>query len=346
MAKLYNLARMTTATVGTGTITLGSASPSYLTFALAGVLNGDIVDYAILDGANSEIGTGTYTSAGTTLTRTVTKSTNSNAAISLSGTATVFIDARAETIITAPLIRSYLAGLTLSSAGGSSTFGISAGVSVDSTNFDTMILASAYTKTTGAWAVGTANGALDTGAIANATWYHVYEIKRPDTGVVDIAISLSASSPTTGSNIPVAYTLFRRIGSMLTNNTAFWLKFNQLGDEFLWDNTVQDANAVALSTVVSAALSTPPGVQTQALIFFFANPGSQIFFHLTSLDSADIIPSVTSFTTVSVTGAPATWDGLLRTDTSRQIRIRASASVTGGYYIQTRGYIDRRGRDA
>lgn len=101
MAKLYNLARMTSSTTGTGTITLGSAVSGYLTFALAGAASGDVVDYAIKDGANSEIGTGTYTVAAGpvyTLTRTVTKSTNSNAAISLSGAAEVFISPRAETL--------------------------------------------------------------------------------------------------------------------------------------------------------------------------------------------------------------------------------------------------------
>lgn len=96
MAKLYNLARMTTATTGTGTITLGSAASGYLTFANAGVQNGDTVTYAIVDGSNREIGRGVYTSSGTTLTRNVLKSTNSNTAINLSGTAEVFITAAAE----------------------------------------------------------------------------------------------------------------------------------------------------------------------------------------------------------------------------------------------------------
>jgi hypothetical protein len=96
MAKLFNLARMTTATVGAGTITLGSAVTGFLTFANAGVANLDVVTYSIKDGANSEIGYGTYTSSGTTLTRNVTKSTNSNAAISLSGSAEVAITGRAE----------------------------------------------------------------------------------------------------------------------------------------------------------------------------------------------------------------------------------------------------------
>lgn len=100
MAKLYDLARMTTATTGTGTITLGSAVNPYLTFANAGVQDQDVVTYAIQDVNNSEIGRGTYTASGTTLSRTVLKSTNSNAAINLSGTAQVFITLAAEDLST------------------------------------------------------------------------------------------------------------------------------------------------------------------------------------------------------------------------------------------------------
>lgn len=94
--KLYNLARMTTATAGTGTISLGAAVAGHLTFAQSGVSNGETVSYGIRDGSNSEVGTGVYTTAGLTLTRSVLKSTNGNALISLSGgAAEVFIDALA-----------------------------------------------------------------------------------------------------------------------------------------------------------------------------------------------------------------------------------------------------------
>ncbi len=96
--KLYNLAKMTTATTGTGTITLGSAVSGFLSFANAGVQNGELVFYGIRDGSNSEVGYGTYTSSGTTLTRNVIKSTNSDSAISLSGSAIVFITALAQSI--------------------------------------------------------------------------------------------------------------------------------------------------------------------------------------------------------------------------------------------------------
>jgi len=94
MAVLANRAKMTSSTTGTGTITLGSASTGFQTFANAGITNGQSVQYVIEDGVNFEIGTGTYTSSGTTLTRgAVTESNNSDNAINLSGAAVVFIAA-------------------------------------------------------------------------------------------------------------------------------------------------------------------------------------------------------------------------------------------------------------
>lgn len=101
MAKLFNRARMTITSTGTGTLTVGSAVTGYQTFASAGVANGDVVSYAIEDGANWEIGTGTYTSSGTTLSRTVTASSNSNTAISVTTSAQVYVTALVADIVNA-----------------------------------------------------------------------------------------------------------------------------------------------------------------------------------------------------------------------------------------------------
>ncbi len=99
MAQVFNLARVFTATTGTGTMTLGNAVQGWLTFANAGALDGDSVEYSINDGSNSEKGAGIYNSAGPTISRLfIYSSTNSNNAISLSGNAQVFCDASAQNL--------------------------------------------------------------------------------------------------------------------------------------------------------------------------------------------------------------------------------------------------------
>ena len=99
MPVLKNRAYVSTSTTGTGTITLGSAVSGYQTFANAGVSDGDVVGYTIEDGANFEIGTGTYTASGTTLSRTPSESSSGGSAINLSGSARVFITAVAADIM-------------------------------------------------------------------------------------------------------------------------------------------------------------------------------------------------------------------------------------------------------
>lgn len=245
-------------------------------------------------------------------------------------------------------VRGQLGGLTLSTAGSSATFGIAAGEAADSTNAVLMQLASAFTKTTGAWAVGNGVGALDTGAIAAAAWYHVFLIRRPDTGVVDVAVSATATpanGPTLGVNIPAAYTQFRRIGSMKTVASQ-WTKFIQLGDEFLWDVPVADASGTTFgTTAITPGLTVPTGVQVNALLsgLLYNAAGTYVLF--TSPDQTNTVASVTAVS-VYVIAANTGYSGLnIRTSTSAQIRVVASAASTL-LYISTFGWIDRRGRDA
>lgn len=250
------------------------------------------------------------------------------------------------------VVRSYLAGFGLSTAGSSATFGIAVGTAADSTNVSMMSLGSAYTKTTSAWAVGTGNGSLDTGSIANNTWYHVYVIQRPDTGVVDVLISTSATSPT----LPTNYTLFRRIGSLRTNGSAQWVLFSQLGDEFLWNASVSDVSANAPGTAaVSRTLTVPTGVQVWAkfnAIYRNVASGAAGYPLFSELDKSDEAPGPNSvangYLSYNAAGG-VTAGGLaytIRTNTSAQVRSRISASDTNiTLYILTQGWIDRRGKD-
>ena len=96
MAKLYNLARMTTTTTGSDVITLGTAVAGRLDFETAGVLDGETISYGIVEGNSSEVGRGVYGGSGSTLTRSVLNSTNGGSPIVLVGSGHVFISSLAE----------------------------------------------------------------------------------------------------------------------------------------------------------------------------------------------------------------------------------------------------------
>ena len=125
MVTLVNRAKMSTSTTGTGTITLGSAETGYQSFADAGVADGDVVRYVIEDGDDWEIGSGTYTATGTSLSRTVDESSNSDAALNLTGSAVVFITAAAGDVFQGELFaENYDGSSTKPSATGSNAIAI------------------------------------------------------------------------------------------------------------------------------------------------------------------------------------------------------------------------------
>jgi hypothetical protein len=251
------------------------------------------------------------------------------------------------------VVRSHLAGLTLSTAGASSTFSVAAGQAANSTNADYITLAAAMSKTTGAWAVGSGNGALDTGAIAASTWYKVFAIKRPDTGISDIAITTNAlaTGPTTGGNIPAAYTEVRYIGSMKTDASSHWIAFIQVGDEFLWVTPINDVNIVTLSTTaVLYALSVPIGVQVNALFrgaMANSTAGQLILINSPDENAAVVYVPTGNLTSSNPVGTVAgTFTLNLRTNTSGQIRFVAQSGSSTTLTVATYGWIDHRGRDA
>ena len=239
------------------------------------------------------------------------------------------------------LIQGYLSGLTLSTAGGSGTFGIAAGTAVDSTHVSSMVLASAFTKTTASWAVGSGNGALDTGSIAATTWYHVFEIQRLDTGLVDILFSLSAISPT----MPTNYTLFRRIGSMKTDGSSHWLAFTQMGDVFVWAVSTVDFSGASTNARVATALGVPTAITVSATfragLILGAGTGSTIFTSLLETDQGPVTGAQADLSSVGGGFANGSFERV--TNTSAQIGVKSNNTgftVT----VETYGWKDNRGK--
>lgn len=276
-----------------------------------------------------------------TLTRLVTQTALSKLVLQAgSGTAISYATTppTISTTLAPNLVPNYISGLTLSTAGSSATMSIAAGVANDTTNTTLMNLASAISKTTASWVVGTAQGGLDTGSIAINTWYHFYEIQRVDTNVVDVVFSTNATSPT----LPTNYTIYRRIGSGRTNASSQWVSFTQIGNEFIWATSFLDINAGSTSaTRVNVTLTVPIGIVVQALFRGTQNGGGAQATIFTSLVETDQTPSGTNG--LCDLGAPIQAANFARwTNTSAQIGQR-STGVTG-YAIGTYGWVDRRGQ--
>ena len=86
----------TSTTTGTGTFTLAGAVSGFQSFSVIG--NANTTYYAIVGGTEWEVGLGTYTSSGTTLSRdTILESSNGGTAVNFSaGTKNVFVTNPAE----------------------------------------------------------------------------------------------------------------------------------------------------------------------------------------------------------------------------------------------------------
>lgn len=333
--------------LGTGTASTDAVTKAQLdaVSAAAQPLDADLTALAALaaNGIVARTGTATYSprtiTAGTGLTITDGDGVAGNPTIGLSATFPGFIG-----------------GLTLSRA-SATTYQVAAGVAAneDGGTFRLMSIGSAYTKSLSAWAVGSGNGSLDTGSVANSTWYHVHVIRRDSDGAIDVLLSTSATSPT----MPSGWTARRRIGSIRTDGSAQIIAFSQVGDEFLWDAPVRDyQGAPGVSTAVLRTVTVPTGVQVRALLTAgVANgSGSALVCHLSSPDISDNALATLSGITLGTTGAVTisaslsagnVWEFTsvdVRTNTSAQIRTRVSLTGASDYLaLITNGWIDRRG---
>lgn len=244
-----------------------------------------------------------------------------------------------------PLVPGFLYGLTLSNGtDATNDIDIALGLCRDLADTYNMLLTAGITKRLDAsWAVGDGNGGLDTGSIGNNT-YHVYLIRRSDTGVVDALFSLSASAPT----MPTNYDSKRRIGSFIRTGGSI-VAFIQQDDEFLLSIPVNNVNTANPGTAaIQSTLTVPAGVKFTALFSFSVNEtdagASQVYALVTSPDQANTAPTATLFD-VSALNYLSSTRLAVRTSTSSQIRYRLSASAaTTTALVTTHGWIDRRGR--
>lgn len=243
----------------------------------------------------------------------------------------------------------YLTGLKLyNDTDADHDVAIAVGVCRDVGDLGTMKLTSIITKQIdAAWSAGDDAGGIDTGGVSSDSWYHVFLIKNPTSGVVDALFSLSTSSPT----MPTGYALKRRLGSVMTDGSGNIKGFSQFGDHFLWDDPPLDIDVADQSTTtVARVLSVPTGVRVLAHInVVVADASDSRAVIVRSPDQNDEAPSLSAAPLATlrnlagVAFASNVAPLVVRTDTSARVYTRSDGSGTA-VKIATIGWEDSRGK--
>ncbi len=254
------------------------------------------------------------------------------------------------------IIPGFVSGLIPSQAADANhdiTF--SAGLAADSGNSSWLELTSAITKRIDAtWAVGDTNGGLFSGTVAADTWYHLFVIRRSDTGVVDAGFDTSV----TAANIPTDYDEYRRVGSVLTDSSSNIFDFRcyeKAGGarEFEWDSrdTIEDYISVnpGSSRVLVSLDFTPPDVDGMQLHVFFGASDSTAVSHAgwiahPDYPDADPLSGGADHYNVLVenaTDSNSNWFGYVRCNSSAQVAFRITNSNANTIVlIHTWGWVD------
>ncbi len=241
------------------------------------------------------------------------------------------------------LLRGYLAGLGTSNNSGApaTKIDVAAGLCADDTN--AVMMQQPASMTIDCATVGALG--LDSGALANNSWYHVFKIMKAD-GTDSLVASASVSSPT----MPSGYTYKRRIGSFKTDGAAHIIAFVQNGDEFAWVSPPLDqtgANAVGTSAILFA-VSVPTGVSVNFLAAGTNNAASvSNEVYVSDPATADLAVVNTGTPTAplaTLLGASYVTHFMGRTNTSAQVRLRGPANFVQ-VSISVVKWWDRRGRD-
>jgi hypothetical protein len=245
--------------------------------------------------------------------------------------------------------RNYIDGLILSNNAGTpnTKIDISAGIAMDNTNAHIMPSAATLTKilqSAGAFAAGTGNNGLFTGARANSTWYHVFLIRKTSDGSIDAGFDTSI----TAANIPAGYGAYRRIGSIKTDGSGDILAFTQSGEGFYWQQPLLDVSVTGLTNGTSTyAVNVPPDVVVEAIIQGYAasSLGSGTY-HINTPSFNDVALYFAPTGVSPATGVAATF-GRVRvlTNATQQVQFNTNLSGTD-IHMGAYGWVDSRGKNS
>ncbi|MCI0552326.1 MAG: hypothetical protein L0287_15350 [Anaerolineae bacterium] len=227
---------------------------------------------------------------------------------------------------------------------------ITSGSAIDLSKSDAdrrlMVLTTTLTKQIdAAWAVGTNQGMLDSGAIGDNP-YFLWLIYRSDTGVTDVLASLSSTAPT----MPTSYDHKRLIGYLTRGggSNQDWTTYDAGGGaiDFQFDVPTLDVNLAATLTTSrrTDAIRVPLSFSVVAHINVIVSDATapQIAW-ISCPDTNDAAPSQTAAPLENVvstsTGAFYVGESLhIRTSSTGTIAARSSLATCDLYAVSTLGF--------
>ena len=194
----------TTNTTGTGTLTLAGAVSGFQSFGAIG--NGNTTYYTIVSGTDWEVGLGTYTAAGTTLSRdTVLSSSSGGTAISVVAGASVFCDYPAGKAIlgTTSATASTGTGSVVLSDSPTFTTAITSTGALQLTGSDTVNQNIATSQTSGSLTIGGtgATGTMNIGRSTATNTINISNGNNPSGTTKTINLATGSTAGTTTVNI-------------------------------------------------------------------------------------------------------------------------------------------------
>ncbi|CAB3957272.1 hypothetical protein [Achromobacter ruhlandii] len=216
---------------------------------------------------------------------------------------------------------------------------VAAGAWRSSANDTNLVLTSAMTKTlqtSGAWAAGSGNNGLFSGAAAVSTWYHVFVIRNTTTGAVDVGFDTSP----TAANIPSGYVAYRRVGAIFNQAGGTIRSFLQDGNLFRNTAPIINLNNNGLGAPNTVVVSCPTGVRCLANLT--AVVATQATYGTAFVYATDESDRTSDSVASAFGGAGFLTAGHISvlTNTSAQVMMRGTGSIPSGAFLSTNSYVD------
>jgi hypothetical protein len=230
----------------------------------------------------------------------------------------------------------YVNGLELARA-STTTLTVASGRARNSTNQNDIILSSSLTLDA---ATNGANG-LDTGSLANSTFYFVFVIgSSQNLAKPATLLSTSATAPI----LPYNYDVFLRIGCALTNGSAQFLAMRVYGNgtmrEYRYDALITELSAQGSATfaAVDMASSVPSTARLVALNYTFVPNTAGNSFSLRTTGSSE---ASAVFTAPGNVIAPQAVGGFVTMDlnSARSLDYKTT-EATDDLTLQVMGFVD------